>query len=59
MKDGEPALTRIGVGNHLILGGDNMDLALAHLAESRLGEPQRQCHASDQRKRGNRLLFEQ
>jgi molecular chaperone DnaK (HSP70) len=28
--------TRIGVGNHLILGGDNMDLALAHLAESRL-----------------------
>ena len=36
-QDGEPALTRIGVGNHLILGGDNMDLALAHLAESRLG----------------------
>ncbi|MCA1854735.1 hsp70 family protein [Massilia oculi] len=34
--DGEPMLTRIGVGNHLILGGDNMDLALAHLAESRL-----------------------
>jgi hypothetical protein len=29
-------LTRIGVGNHLILGGDNMDLALAHLVESRL-----------------------
>jgi molecular chaperone DnaK (HSP70) len=41
LKDGEPALSRIGVGNHLILGGDNMDLALAHLAESRLGEPQR------------------
>jgi molecular chaperone DnaK (HSP70) len=37
LKDGEPALTRIGVGNHLILGGDNMDLALAHLAETRLG----------------------
>jgi molecular chaperone DnaK (HSP70) len=35
--DGDkPRLTRIGVGNHLILGGDNMDLALAHLAESRL-----------------------
>ncbi len=34
--DGEPVLERIGVGNHLILGGDNMDLALAHLAESRL-----------------------
>ncbi|WP_321891079.1 Hsp70 family protein [Paraburkholderia tropica] len=35
-EDGEPQLTRIGVGNHLMLGGDNMDLALAHLAESRL-----------------------
>ncbi|VXC68780.1 Hsp70 family protein [Massilia sp. 9I] len=39
--DGQPKLTRIGVGNHLILGGDNMDLALAHLAESRLGNPER------------------
>jgi len=37
LEDGMPKLTRIGVGNHLILGGDNMDLALAHLAESRLG----------------------
>jgi len=36
LHDGEPVLTRIGVGNHLILGGDNMDLALAHLAESRM-----------------------
>lgn len=36
MVDGAPQLTRIGVGNHLILGGDNMDLALAHLAEQRL-----------------------
>ncbi|QGZ65984.1 Hsp70 family protein [Paraburkholderia acidisoli] len=32
----EPKIARIGVGNHLMLGGDNMDLALAHLAESRL-----------------------
>ncbi len=32
-----PVLTRVGVGNHLMLGGDNMDLALAHLAETRLG----------------------
>ncbi|MYM66373.1 Hsp70 family protein [Pseudoduganella sp. FT55W] len=32
----QPAISRIGVGNHLILGGDNMDLALAHLVESRL-----------------------
>jgi molecular chaperone DnaK (HSP70) len=37
MAGGAPQLTRIGVGNHLILGGDNMDLALAHLAEQALG----------------------
>ena len=37
LADGEPQLTRIAVGDHLMLGGDNMDLALAHLAESRLG----------------------
>jgi molecular chaperone DnaK (HSP70) len=36
IQDGEPVLTRIGVGDHLMLGGDNMDLALAHLVESRL-----------------------
>jgi hypothetical protein len=31
-----PSLTRIGVGDHLMLGGDNMDLALAHIAEARI-----------------------
>ncbi len=31
--DNSLALTRIGVGNHLMLGGDNVDLALAHAAE--------------------------
>lgn len=36
MGDDQPQLTRIGVGKHLMLGGDNMDLVLAHLAESRL-----------------------
>jgi molecular chaperone DnaK (HSP70) len=36
INDGQPTIERIGVGNHLILGGDNMDLALAHLVESRL-----------------------
>ncbi len=36
VEDDEPKLTRIGVGNHLMLGGDNMDLALAHLAETSL-----------------------
>lgn len=33
--DDELALDRIGVGEHLMLGGDNLDLALAHLAEQR------------------------
>ncbi|MDC8756376.1 Hsp70 family protein [Janthinobacterium fluminis] len=36
MADGAPQMSRIGVGKHLILGGDNMDLALAHLVETRL-----------------------
>ncbi len=34
--DGQPQLSRIGVGQHLMLGGDNMDLALAHVTETRL-----------------------
>ncbi len=38
LVDGEPQLTRIGVGKHLMLGGDNMDLALAHAAETRLAK---------------------
>lgn len=29
-------LDRIGVGEHLMLGGDNIDLALAHLTEQRI-----------------------
>ncbi len=33
----QPQLTRIGVGNHLMLGGDNIDLALAHQVERSLG----------------------
>jgi molecular chaperone DnaK (HSP70) len=38
----EPKLNRIAVGNHLMLGGDNIDLTLAHLAERRLlGEDRR------------------
>ena len=34
--DAAPKLTRIGVGDHLMLGGDNMDLTLAHTVEKRL-----------------------
>ncbi|EFK07271.1 conserved hypothetical protein [delta proteobacterium NaphS2] len=40
-KDGNPVFERIAVGDHLILGGDNMDLALAHLSESRLQDGQK------------------
>jgi molecular chaperone DnaK (HSP70) len=36
MQDGQPQLTRIGVGKHLMLGGDNMDLVLAHITEARM-----------------------
>ena len=39
--DGLPRLTRIGVGEHLMLGGDNMDLALAHHVERSLGSSTR------------------
>jgi len=31
-----PAVSRIATGHHLLLGGDNMDLTLAHLCEERL-----------------------
>ncbi|AMO24417.1 Hsp70 family protein [Ramlibacter solisilvae] len=36
MRGGEPRLERVAVGRHLMLGGDNMDLALAHCAEGKL-----------------------
>lgn len=39
LKNGQAQLTRVGVGNHLMLGGDNMDLSLAHVAERQLVSP--------------------
>ncbi|MGH8547543.1 MAG: Hsp70 family protein [Methylococcales bacterium] len=36
LENDEPILDRIGVGDHLMLGGDNIDLTLAHLVEKRL-----------------------
>ncbi|GAB3761999.1 Hsp70 family protein [Ramlibacter monticola] len=36
MRGGQPRLERVAVGRHLMLGGDNMDLALAHCAEGKL-----------------------
>jgi len=37
LRESGPRLTRVAVGDHLMLGGDNMDLALAHDAERALG----------------------
>ncbi len=35
-KDGALDLVRVAVGDHILLGGDNMDLALAHLVRQKL-----------------------
>jgi molecular chaperone DnaK (HSP70) len=37
-ETGQLALTRMAVGDHILLGGDNMDLALAHLVAQRFGK---------------------
>jgi molecular chaperone DnaK (HSP70) len=37
-EQGELVLERMAVGNHLLVGGDNMDLALAHHAAGLFGE---------------------
>jgi len=34
--DGDLALERVAIGDHILLGGDNMDLALARLVQHRL-----------------------
>ena len=39
--EGSPRFERIAVGDHLILGGDNIDLALARQAEKDLAGPRR------------------
>jgi len=35
-KDGNLELTRLAVGDHILLGGDNMDLALAYTVKAKL-----------------------
>jgi hypothetical protein len=35
-EDGRLSLSRLAVGEHILLGGDNVDLALAHLVQERL-----------------------
>ena len=37
-EGGSLALERIAVGDHILLGGDNMDLALAHAVRARLAD---------------------
>ncbi len=37
-EDGELTLRRLAVGDHLLVGGDNMDLTLAHLAQGQFAE---------------------
>jgi hypothetical protein len=43
----EPRLSRIAVGDHLILGGDNIDLTLAHVVEQRIMGPERKLSTSE------------
>ena len=37
-EDGELVLRRVAVGDHLLVGGDNMDLAAAHLVAEKFSE---------------------
>ena len=37
-RDGSLELVRVAVGEHILLGGDNMDLALAHAVRAKLAE---------------------
>lgn len=43
---GAPELTRIGVGDHLMLGGDNIDLALAYQAEKQLQQDNKKLNTA-------------
>jgi hypothetical protein len=44
-EEGRLALTRLAVGDHILLGGDNVDLALAHLVRGRLEKEGRKLDA--------------
>ncbi len=46
-KQNELSLTRVGVGDHLMLGGDNIDLALAHIAEQRIVKGGKRLNAAN------------
>jgi molecular chaperone DnaK (HSP70) len=44
-REGALELIRLAVGDHILLGGDNMDLALAHAVRGRLGDAGRALDA--------------
>jgi len=46
---GNLALERVAVGEHILLGGDNMDLALAHGVSQRLGRKAKKLKPMQQR----------
>ncbi len=46
---GNLQLERVAVGDHILLGGDNMDLALAHGVMQRLGDKAKKLKPSQQR----------
>ena len=48
-QDGALALERIAVGDHILLGGDNMDLALAAIASKQLSDAGKVLDAMQQR----------
>src|SRR5215210_254916 len=63
VESGEVRFERTAIGEHLLLGGDNVDLALARLVEEKLGRPRlslrqqnalrRQCCAAKERLLGD------
>ena len=48
-QDGSLSLERIAVGDHILLGGDNMDLALAAIAQKQLTDAGKTLDAMQQR----------
>ena len=46
---GKLALERVAVGDHILLGGDNIDLALAHVLVQRLGDKGKKLQSRQQR----------
>jgi molecular chaperone DnaK (HSP70) len=48
-RDGDLELERVAVGDHILLGGDNMDLALSYFTAAKLAERGQQLDAWQQR----------